>query len=246
MSLQMTDFSEDKVIDVFFRAQAYSAPAAVYLALYTSATTDAGGGTAVSGGGYARKSIALSAASGGASRNTNTIQFTNMPAVTVTHAAIFDALTGGNMLWHGSLTASKTVAAGQTLTIDPNDLEIGFASGSAATEYLQNKIIDRLLRAQTYTAGTIYQALLSSSGEVSGGSYARQAVTFVAPTDGETSNSADVDYLSLPAVTVEKAALYDALTGGNKLCEATLVSPVVLASGDKLTFALGDIQNVVL
>ena len=246
MSLQMTDFSENKVIDVFFRAQTYSAPATVYLALYTSATTDEGGGTAVSGGSYSRQSISLSAADGGSSRNTNTIQFTNMPAATITHAAIFDASSGGNMLWHGALTAAKTVAAGQTLTIDPNDLEIGFASSSAATTYLQNKIIDRLLRAQSYSAGTVYQGLLASDTEISGGSYARKAVAFVAPTGGETTNNADVAYPNLPTATITQAALYDAASGGNMLCIADLVSPVVTTSGDNLTFPLGDIQNAVL
>lgn len=120
----MTDFFENKVIDHLLRNQSYTPPATVYLALFTTATTDAGGGTEVTGGSYARQACALSAASGGASSNSSTISFTNMPACTVTHAALMDASTSGNMLLHGALAASKTVSAGETLSFAAGDVDV--------------------------------------------------------------------------------------------------------------------------
>ena len=50
-----TDFLEDKILNHVFRNVAYTAPATVYVGLFTTATTDAGGGTEVTGGGYARQ-----------------------------------------------------------------------------------------------------------------------------------------------------------------------------------------------
>lgn len=125
----MTDYLEDKLRDHVLRNTAYASPATVYLALFTTATTDAGGGTEVAGGSYARQAVAFTAgaAGSGAADNTAAESFTNMPACTVTHAALFDALAGGNMLLHAALTTPKTVAAGDTLTFAIGDIDAVFA-----------------------------------------------------------------------------------------------------------------------
>lgn len=123
---EFSDFLENKIIDHMLRNQAYTPPATVYLALFTTATNDAGGGTEVSGGSYARQAITLAAASGGASSNSADITFPTATADwgTVTHVAIMDALTGGNMLMHSPLDASKTVSNGDTFKVNANDLDI--------------------------------------------------------------------------------------------------------------------------
>ena len=54
---EFTDFLENKIIDHMLRNQAYTPPTTVYVALFTTATTDAGGGTEVSGGAYARQAV---------------------------------------------------------------------------------------------------------------------------------------------------------------------------------------------
>lgn len=125
----MTDYLEDKLRDHVLRNIAYASPATVYLALFTDATTDAGGGTEVAGGSYARQAVAFSAgvAGSGAADNTAAETFTNMPACTVTHAAIMDAVGGGNMLLHAPLTTPKTLAAGDALTFDIGDIDAIFA-----------------------------------------------------------------------------------------------------------------------
>jgi len=53
----LTDHAENRVVDALFRAQALSAPATWWVALYTTSCSDTGGGTEVSGGSYARASL---------------------------------------------------------------------------------------------------------------------------------------------------------------------------------------------
>jgi hypothetical protein len=50
-----------------------------------------------------------------------------MPTATITHAALYDASTSGNMLMHGALVASKSVTAGDSLTVAIGDLDITFS-----------------------------------------------------------------------------------------------------------------------
>jgi hypothetical protein len=123
----MTDYLEDKVRDHVLRQIAYTAPTSVKLHLYTTATTDAGGGTEVAGGSYAGQTVTFQAgaAGSGAADNSGAVSFVNMPAATVTHAAIKDQ--AGNMLLHGALTAPKTVGAGDTLTFAAGDIDAIFA-----------------------------------------------------------------------------------------------------------------------
>ena len=123
----MSDFLESKIIDHLLRGQAYTVPTTIYLALCTSPTDDAGGGTEVAGGGYSRQPVTL-AASGGGGTTTSTTDcvFPNMPAVTVTHGKICDAVSGGNVLMHGALVVSKVVPLGDPLTIAAGDIDLSF------------------------------------------------------------------------------------------------------------------------
>lgn len=123
----LSDYLEAALLNEVLRNTGYTPPATVYLALFSTATTDAGGGTEVTGGSYARQAVAFSAPSGGNVENSGAITFTNMPAVTVTHAALMDASTAGNMLFHGALTTPKTVGAGDTLTFAAGDIDASLA-----------------------------------------------------------------------------------------------------------------------
>ncbi len=129
----MSNYLENKLVDHIFRAQSFSAPATLYVALFTSAPSDSGGGTEVSGGNYARASVTSSLANwagtqsagsttassgtGGQTSNNGAITF-NAPSGanwgTVTHFGIFDAASSGNLLFHGALTAPKTINDGDS------------------------------------------------------------------------------------------------------------------------------------
>jgi len=124
MAGNLSDYLEDALLDHFLATSAYTAPSAVYVALYTAAPSDSGGGTEVTGGSYARQSAAFDAASGGATANTSNIDFTGMPACTVVAVGVFDAASSGNLLVHGTLSANKTVDAGDILRIASGDLDI--------------------------------------------------------------------------------------------------------------------------
>jgi hypothetical protein len=127
-----SDYLENKVLDHFLGTASTSAPATVYLALFTTDPTDAGSGTEVSTSGtnYARQSIAFSSASSGTTSNSADVEFSQATGSgfgTVTHFGIFDASTAGNLLFHGSLTASKTIDAGDVFKIASSNLSITVA-----------------------------------------------------------------------------------------------------------------------
>lgn len=126
---EFTDYAECKILNLM-RSVAWTEFAA-YVALFTAAPSDAGGGTEVSGGSYARQLAGLSEATGagGATANAADITFPTATASwgTVTHVAIMDASTGGNMIMHSALDASKAVASGDTFKINAGDLDVTVA-----------------------------------------------------------------------------------------------------------------------
>lgn len=114
-----SDYLENKLLDHVFGATTYTAPATLYVALYTAAPTDAGGGTEVSGGSYARAAVTNNttnwpAASGGAKSNGAAITFPTPTANwgTIVAFGVFDAASAGNLLYWGNVTPNKTVNNG--------------------------------------------------------------------------------------------------------------------------------------
>jgi hypothetical protein len=124
MAGNLTNYLENKLLDHFLGTTAYTMPSPVYVALFTVAPSDAGGGTEVTGGSYARQTATFDAAASGATSNSGNIDFTGMPAATTVAIALFDASTSGNMLVHGTLTTNKQTDAGDTLRIATGDLDI--------------------------------------------------------------------------------------------------------------------------
>ena len=127
----LSDYAEKLLLDFLMTTGTATRPTNWYVALFTSATNDAGGGTEVSAGGYARQSVSFDAASspGGTTSNSGEVSFTASGGDygTVTHMGIFDASSSGNLLWHGALTASKTVADGDTLTFAVGNIDLTMA-----------------------------------------------------------------------------------------------------------------------
>lgn len=125
MTTDKTTWFENEVIDHYLRAQAANQGTA-YVALYTVAPTEAGGGTEVSAGNYARQTCGFSAPSDGVTSNASDITFgeATVSYGTVVACAIHDASSAGNMLYFGNLTASKTVDAGDTFKFLAGDLQV--------------------------------------------------------------------------------------------------------------------------
>jgi hypothetical protein len=127
----LSDHAEALLLDWLMTNGTATRPTAWYVGLFTAAPSDSGGGTEVSTGGYARQSVTFDAASspGGTTSNSGAVSFTASGADygTVTHIGIFDASTSGNLLWHGALTASKTVADGDTLEFSAGNIDLTLA-----------------------------------------------------------------------------------------------------------------------
>jgi len=126
-----SDYLEDKVLDHVLTNTAYTSPTTVYIGLWTADDgLEAGTITSeVSGGSYARQSVTFSASSGGATSNSATVTFPTATANwgTITHVAVMDASTAGNVLFHGAVTTSKTIESGDTFQISSGNLDITLA-----------------------------------------------------------------------------------------------------------------------
>ena len=102
MAGSFSDYLEDKVLKHVFTNTSYTPAATLYVGLFTAAPTDAGGGTEVSGGSYARQSMAFTVSGSNPTLATNSsaVEFPTATASwgTIVAAAVFDASTSGNML----------------------------------------------------------------------------------------------------------------------------------------------------
>ena len=109
--MSKTNYLETQLLNHVLRAAPYSGPSTVYAALFTAAPGEAGGGTEVSGGAYARQPVTFSAPAPDSVANTADVNFPVATANwgTVVAFAIMDAASSGNMLYFANLTASRTV-----------------------------------------------------------------------------------------------------------------------------------------
>jgi hypothetical protein len=120
------------------------------------------------------------------------------------------------------------------------------------SNYLENALINATLRNTSYTSpATVYVGLYTSDPgdgntgtEVSGGSYARVSVSFGAPSNGVSTNSASVTFPTATGTwgTVTHIGILDALTSGNLLYHTALDSSKSIASGDVFTISTGNLS----
>lgn len=123
---ELSNHLENALINATLRNTSYTSPATVYAALFTTDPTDAGTGTEVTGGAYARTAITFGSPSNGVTTNSADVTFPTCTAAwgTVTHMGIFDASTSGNLLYHTPLDASKTVDSGDIFKISSGNLSV--------------------------------------------------------------------------------------------------------------------------
>jgi hypothetical protein len=120
------------------------------------------------------------------------------------------------------------------------------------SNYLENALVNVTLRATSYTAPTtVYVALYTSDPtdadtgtECSGTSYARQSVTFGAPSNGATTNSAAVEFPQAGGAwgTITHIGIRDASTAGNLLYHTALDASKTIATGDVFRIASGSLS----
>jgi hypothetical protein len=123
---EMSNFLENALVNATLRNTSYTSPTTVFVALYTTDPTDADTGTEVSGNGYARQSVTFSAPSNGATSNSSAVEFPQATGSwgTVAYIGLRDASSGGNLLYHTALDASKTIATGDVFRISAGSLTV--------------------------------------------------------------------------------------------------------------------------
>jgi hypothetical protein len=134
--MSFSDYLEDKVLNHVFGGTSYTAPTTLYVGVFTSAASDTGPGTEVSGNGYARQSVAftVSGTSPTTASSSAAVEFPEATGSwgTVTYAGVFDAVSGGNMLAWAQLTdpadfvtaLPKAITAGDILRISAGNLKV--------------------------------------------------------------------------------------------------------------------------
>ena len=126
---EISNYLENALINVTLRGTSFTAISTPYVALFTSDPTDAGTGTEVSGGSYARQSVTMGAPSNGASINSADVTFPTCTSSwgTVGWIGINDASTAGNLLYHTALDTSKTIDSGDIFKISTGNLSVTLA-----------------------------------------------------------------------------------------------------------------------
>jgi hypothetical protein len=120
------------------------------------------------------------------------------------------------------------------------------------SNFLENALINATLRNTSYTSpSVVYLALYTTDPtdadtgtEVSGGSYARQSITFGAPSNGVSTNSAAIEFPQAGASwgTITHIGIRDALTAGNLLYHTPLDVSKAISTGDIFRIAIGSLS----
>lgn len=123
--MSLSNAFETTTLEWLFTTTAVTRPTAWYLALYTVAPTDTGGGTECSGTSYARQSFTMSV-SGNLATNTANIEYPTAGGSwgTLVAVGVFTAVTGGTLIAYGNLTTSKAIDTGDVFRIPTGDLDI--------------------------------------------------------------------------------------------------------------------------
>jgi len=123
--MSLSNTFETTTLQWLFTTTSVTRPTAWYLALYTVAPSDTGGGTECSGTSYARQSFTMTV-SGNTATNGANIEFPVAGSSwgTLVAGGVFDAATSGNLIAYGNLTTSKTIDTGDVFRIPAGDLDI--------------------------------------------------------------------------------------------------------------------------
>jgi hypothetical protein len=248
----ISDYLENELLDHVL-GTSYTQPT-IYVGLSTADPLDTGAGdTPPTYAAYAR--VAHSAWTAAASRaleNTGTITFPQKvdgSSETITHFTVYDALTAGNMLGHGSFTTSKIIVINNTPTIATTELDVSVTSGGFTT-YLANALLDHVFENTAYIQPTIYLGLSTTdpgdsgtqTGEPSGSGYAREAHSaWDVASGGATENTGTIT-MDTPSGSWGLCThhfLADALATGNMLLYGALDQSQTPDNGDTVQYVGG-------
>jgi hypothetical protein len=264
----LSDYLEQSILNNIFRAQSIATLHATnnYYALFTAAPSDSGGGTECSGTAYARAALArnvttnFDAPSSGATQNAAAIDFGTAGSGgwgTVLAVGVFDALTGGNLLLHGSISPSKTINANDPASFAIGDFDVAL-TGSFSS-YLRDVILNWLFRNGTWPTWNADVSVslhtndpgLTGTNEVIGGNYSRVNIArgtgaFTAPgVGGLTDNVSQITFNTPSGAnwgSISWAGIWDG-GGTNFLFKAQLAVAKTVNDGDQAPYiAAGELD----
>ena len=119
------------------------------------------------------------------------------------------------------------------------------------SNYLENKVLDHVLRNTSYTSPTtVYVGLFTTDPtdagtgtECTGSAYARQVLSVTTASGGIVTSSADVTFPQATGSwgTITHIGLLDALTSGNLLMHTPLTTSKSIDNGDILKISSGNL-----
>lgn len=125
--MSFSNFLETELLDHVFTNNAYTAPSTLYLSLHTANPDEDASGTEVSTSStaYVRQTVTFTV-SGDTATTDAAVEFPTATANfgTVSHVAVWDAESAGNMLAYAALTTPKTIETGDVLRVPAGDLDI--------------------------------------------------------------------------------------------------------------------------
>ena len=127
-----SDYLENKVLDHVLGNTTYTQPSQ-YLALFTADTglesNNPSAEVSTANTAYGRQTVSFGAASSGSASTDATVTFSAATANwgTITHVAVMDASTSGNVLFYGAVTTSKTIESGDTFQVSSGNLTVSLA-----------------------------------------------------------------------------------------------------------------------
>ena len=250
-----TNYFEEAILKLM-RGTAITAPSTMYLALFQSNPGETGtAGTEANYTGYTRKPITFTAPYAQTTGSTTyvlekaaDISFAEATASgnTITHVAVMDALTGGNMWLYGVLDTSLVIQNGVTPTFRAGNLQ-WIWTGNISVAYKVN--IMNTLRGSSCSGFTPYIALCDSGGnEFNGTNYARFAITMSEPQQNAQTNVAYSQNTAQAASNiagndwgaVNIVKMYNSQTGGQEFSSVTLSSSYSITTGSLFGFHVGD------
>ncbi len=253
----ISNYLELKWLDHVFENTAFTVPTNIYIALSTADPTEDGSGLAEPGSGnYARKVFnTWNTAAGRAITNNGAITFNTANAAwgNITHYAIIDTITGGNMLAYGALAVAKDVVNGNTPSIADTEIEVSVTTGGFS-DFLALEMLDHTFKVASYPQPTMYIGLSTTiptdAGNVTepgSGNYARKAhAVWDAAAAGATENTGVITF-NTPSGTWNEcvsATVHDAAATGNYLARGDITDQTP-DNGDTVRFNDGEL-NVTL
>lgn len=240
------------------RGQTFTAPSAVYVALYLSDPGEAGtSGTEVSYSGYQRQTVTFSEpateAGGIGFKNISQITFPTpeQAAGTIQWIAIMDSQVGGNQLCRAELTEPLTIGAGEPPVFLPGDIFF-YLTGNFSKAF-KTRILNTF-RGTSLAGFTPHFALYngdpeSGGSELSGDNYARVSLAFSSPAEQEsgqlmiqTSKASSFNRPTTDWGNWSYSAIYDAASSGNPIATVKRATAKDIKRGYMPTIAAGAVK----